>query len=180
MKEKRFRKDFAIKIGLIALPILVIGLVFTKAVILFMLPILTLVVSLVLMLVHPLKYLGIELVTFTTVLFGFVYGPGSGLITGLVLIILHLLLGHYFLGTYVAWVIPEYGLLGYLAGTMTSVGFVNFGIYSIIILNVANVVLTMLAESQNLFKSLPYNFTNILFNILLFTQIGATVLKIVA
>lgn len=179
MKERRLKKDLAIKIGLISIPLLVIGLVFTKAVILFMLPILTLVLSLVMMLVRPLKYLGIEFVTFTTVLFGFVYGPGSGMITGLVLVTLHLLIGQYRLGPYLLWVIPEYGLLGYLAGIMTNVGFLNFGIYSIIVINAMNILLTMIAESENIFRSLPYNLTNILFNILLFTQIGATVLKIV-
>ena len=118
------------------------------------------------------KLIGIELVTFTTVLAGFAFGPTAGIFVGLFLIITHLTIGHFAAGTYIMWVVPAYLALGFLAGTLTGFDFATLGIYLAVGLNVFNLALTFLTFPQNLGNYLPYSITNVIFNLILFSQFG--------
>lgn len=122
-----------------------------------------------------IKVVGLELVTFITVLSALAYGPAAGAVIGLVLIIFHLAIPQYS-GAYVAWVIPEYVLAAILATAISgSVGFV--GIAVTLILNAINIFLTFLVYKEHLPKYLPYAVTNVIFNVILFTQAGEAVLR---
>ena len=124
-----------------------------------------------------LRMIGIELVTFVSVVAGFVYGPFVGIAIALVLIIFHLLVSGYF-GIYFAWVIPEYPIAAYIASTMSSQSIVSVGILIVIGLNVINILLTAVAYRQNIGKYLLYAVTNVLLNVILFMAAGQIVVDI--
>jgi hypothetical protein len=118
-----------------------------------------------------LRIIGIELVTFVSVIAGYVYGPFIGIILSLVLITFHLLVSGYF-GIYFAWVIPEYPVAAYFASSMTAQSIAYVGVFIIVALNIANIIFTAIAYRQNLAKHLPFAAGNILFNIALFMFAG--------
>ncbi len=124
-----------------------------------------------------LRMIGIELVTFVSVVAGFVYGPFVGITIALVLIIFHLLVSGYF-GIYFAWVIPEYPIAAYIASTMTGQGIISVGILIVIGLNVINIFLTAIAYRQNIGKYFLYAVTNVLLNVILFMAAGQLVVDI--
>lgn len=121
------------------------------------------------------KSIGIELVTFTTILAGFAFGPTAGIFVGLFLIITHLTIGHFAAGTYIIWIVPIYLAIGFLAGTLTGFTFTTMGFYMVIAINLFNLILTFLTFPQNLGNYLPYSITNIIFNLILFSQFGPIV-----
>ncbi len=121
-----------------------------------------------------IRAIGIELVTFITVLSSLAYGPAAGAVLGLALMTVHIAIPHYS-GAYVAWVIPEYALAAFLAGALSG-GAASIGITVALALNSFNLFMTFLTYKQNLGKYLPYAVTNVLFNALLFSQAGEFVL----
>lgn len=125
------------------------------------------------------KSIGIELVTFTTVLAGFAFGPTAGILVGLFLIITHLTIGHFAAGIYIMWVVPAYLVLGFLAGVITGFDFATLGIYMVVGLNLFNLGLTFLTSPQNLGNYLPYSITNVIFNLILFSQFGSIAASLV-
>lgn len=159
--------------------ILVTALILQKFFLIFMLMILSLIISFFIGMFQMSKSIGIELVTFTTILAGFAFGPSWGIAIGLVLIILHFTLGHFAAGPYVLWVVPSYALIGFLAGTITGLDFVTMGVYMTIGLNAFNLFATITTYSQNLGNYLPFSITNILFNLILFNQIGPIIAVLV-
>lgn len=124
-----------------------------------------------------IKSIGIELVTFITILSALVYGPATGAVIGLALIIFHLVIPQY-AGAYVIWVIPEYALVAFLAAALGG-GIASVGITITLILNAINVLLTFIVYREHLPRYLPYAVTNVAFNIILFTQVGEAVLGMV-
>ena len=177
MELKKLNKSRVFQLLLVMIPFLVIGLIFSKAVFIFFMMIATVGLAFGILFMPAFKHIGIELVTFTTILVGFVWGPSTGMTVGLILLILHLIIGRYGLSTYLVWTIPEYIAMGFLAGTMKSVGFVNLGIYLSVGIVAINVVLTFIFSNPYFFKYLPYAIGNALFNVLLFLYIGSSVLK---
>jgi len=121
-----------------------------------------------------IKGIGVELVTFVTVLSSLAYGPAAGAIIGLVLIIFHLAIPQYS-GAYIIWVIPEYMLAAVVATTLSGSA-ASIGIIVTLALNAINVLLTFLVYKEHLPNYLPYVVTNVIFNALLFTQAGEAVL----
>ncbi len=121
-----------------------------------------------------IKAIGLELVTFITVLSSVAYGPLAGAVIGLALIIFHIAIPQY-AGAYIVWVIPEYAFAAVLAGALSG-SIASIGITVTLILNAINVFLTFLVYKENLGKYLPYAFTNVIFNFIFFTQGGEFVL----
>ena len=121
-----------------------------------------------------IKSIGLELVTFITVLSAMSYGTLAGAIIGLVLIVFHIAIPHYS-GAYVIWVIPEYALAAILANILSG-NAASVGITVTLALNAINILFTFIAYKPNLAKYLPYAFTNIIFNVILFNQAGEFVL----
>lgn len=124
------------------------------------------------------KSVGMELVTFTTVLAGFVFGPTTGAFIGLVLIISHLIIGHFAAGIYVVWVLPLYLAAGVLAGTVSGFDFVTLGLYTALAINGIGIVLTAIAYMQNLGSYIPFAITNVIFNLIVFSQFGPAVISL--
>ena len=177
MEYKKFTKSRIFQLLLVLLPFLVIGLFFSKAVFVFFMMIATVGVAFVILFFPPLKHIGIEFVTFTTILVGFVWGPGSGMTAGFILLILHLIIGRYALATYLVWTITEYIGIGFLSGTLQSLGFVNVGMYLSVGIVVVNSIISFIFTNQYFYKYLPYAIGNAIFNVGLFLYIGNIVLK---
>lgn len=121
-----------------------------------------------------IRAIGLELVTFITILSSLTYGTLAGAIIGLVLIVFHIAIPHYS-GAYVIWVIPEYALAAILANILSG-NVASVGITVTLVLNAINILFTFIAYKPNLGKYLPYAFTNIIFNFVLFSQAGEFVL----
>ena len=128
---------------------------------------------------YQVKNIGIELVTFTTILTGVVFGPATGAMVGLALIISHLIIGHFAFGAYILWLIPSYIVLGFLSGAVTGFDFFALGIYLTLGMNAFNLILTALIFPQNLGNYLPYSITNIMFNFIMFSFFGPAIYGLV-
>jgi hypothetical protein len=177
MELKKLSKSKIFQLLLAIMPFLVIGLFFSKAVFVFFMIVVAIGVSFVILLFPALKHIGIELVTFTTILVGFVWGPASGMTVGFVLLLLHLIIGRYAFSTYLVWTIPEYIAIGYLAWALQGLGFVTVGIYISVALAVINSILTFILSNNYFFKYLPYAVGNAMFNAVLFIYVGSAILK---
>ncbi len=129
---------------------------------------------------HMAKSIGLELVTFTAVLTGFVFGPTLGAVIALVLIILHFIIGQFAAGPYILWVIPAYVVIGFISGTMNgNISFDLLGIYLTLAINLFNFILTVITYPQNLGNYILFSVTNVLFNILLFSQLGLPLVALI-
>ena len=161
------------RVFLIAISLLILAFVLQKFFIIAILAVGSVAISFFIGTFQMAKSIGIELVTFTAVLTGFVFGPVMGAIIALVLIILHLIIGQFSAGPYILWVIPAYVTMGFLSGTLTGdISFDLLGIYLTLAINLFNLILTVITFPQNLGNYLPFSVTNILFNFLLFSQLG--------
>lgn len=161
-------KIYAIAIGLLLLAGLILFL--EKLFFFLVLTLLTVLVSLILRYLQPLKYMGIELATLSTILVGVVYGPVIGGVYGFTILLIHLILGHYYMGSYLIWVIPEYILLGILSGIFKNELSAILGLFLIVGINVLNMFLTSIAESDRVARLLPYAIGNSIINSVIFIQ----------
>ncbi|MBD3204548.1 hypothetical protein GF327_09735 [Candidatus Woesearchaeota archaeon] len=118
-----------------------------------------------------IKTIGLELVTLSAVLTGKVYGSFLGMVVGLILMVFHLFMSGY-MGLYILWVLPSYGLIGILAGIFSHVNIISLGISLTILLNVIYLSFTFIMTPGRVPKLLPYSITNIIINIIFFTSIG--------
>jgi len=128
-----------------------------------------------------LKKFGIELVTFTTVLSGFLYGPLVGMVVGAFLITVHLILAKS-LGSYVLYCIPTMAVVGLLAGyavaggwfggDIVMVGIILSLVYNLITAGLGTIVL------GDFFNELLWSGTNFALNFVLFLKIAPAVLSI--
>ena len=128
-----------------------------------------------------LKKFGIELVTFTTVLSGFLYGPLVGMVVGAFLITVHLILAKS-LGSCVLYCIPTMAVVGLLAGyavaggwfggDIVMVGIILSLVYNLITAGLGTIVL------GDFFNELLWSGTNFALNFVLFLKIAPAVLSI--
>ncbi len=159
--------------------LMVMVLVLQKFFILAVLILTSLVISYFVGMFQMAKSIGVELATFTTILAGFVFGPSTGAVVGLFLVITHLTVGHFSAGIYVLWVVPIYVAAGILSGTLAGFSFVTLGIYLMLGINVINLALTAVTFPQNLGNFLPYAVTNVIFNYILFSQFGPAIYSLI-
>lgn len=118
-------------------------------------------VSLVIGLFGPLKIVGLELVTFSTILVGSLFGSTVAAIFGVCLFIIHIFAARYSGGPYIIWVIPTYALIGILSGFLTDVRFL---VAMVIGVNVLDLALTSALYKSNLGKTLIFCIGNVIFN----------------
>jgi hypothetical protein len=123
-----------------------------------------------------IKIIGLELVTFTTVIFGYIYGPWVGGVFGLILILTHLIVSQSF-GEYVVWVVPEYIAAGVVAAFLAPTSIVVLGTAIISVIVLLNILFTSLFSNFNLGKYFIFAITNVAFNAFLFTLFGETLIK---
>jgi hypothetical protein len=173
MKIKKIRRKNIIKILILAIPIILAGLLFSKETLIFLFILSAILLDFMIFLFPSIKYFGVELITVTIILIGFVYGSVAGATAGFILLIFHLIVARYSLGTYITWLIPEYVAIGFVAGTFKEIGLINLGIYSTIGINAVNVFLSLMLDNSNFSENLIYSLTNVAFNIFLFIQLGS-------
>ncbi len=126
---------------------------------------------------HPVKYTGLELVTSSTMLVGIVYGPVIGGIYGFTMMLVHLILGDYYIGAYLMWLLPEYVLLGILSGILGTeiIGFI--GVFFIAGLNLLNLFFTFVGENERFVKELPFAIGNIIINSFILLQFFSSIVN---
>ena len=170
-------KIYSIAVGILLLGLMVLFL--EKIFFFLVIVIVTVLVALILRFLHPLKYLGVELVTLSTLLVGVVYGPAIGGIYGFVILLTHLIVGNYYIGAYLTWLIPEYILLGVLAGVLRTGLIGPFGVSLIVGLDLVNLFFTFIGENERVAKELPYVIGNILINSIIFIQFFSSVVSFI-
>lgn len=170
-------KIYAVGIGILLLAVLI----FLLEKILFFLIIssATIIVALILRFLHPVKYLGIELITLSTMLVGVVYGPVIGGIYGFVILLAHLLVGNYYMGNYLVWLVPEYILLGALSGIFGTEIIGALGVSFIIGMNVLNLILTLVGENERFAKELPFAVGNAAINSILLIHFFGSIVQFI-
>lgn len=139
----------------------------------------TVLVAGILRFLQPVKYLGVELVTLSTMLVGVVYGPLIGGIYAFVILLVHLILGDYYIGTYLMWVAPEYILLGVLSGIFGTAIIGPLGVSFIVGLNLLSLFFTFIGESDRVGKELPYVIGNIAINSVIFIQLFGSIVNFI-
>ncbi|MFH1623159.1 MAG: hypothetical protein ABIA12_01410 [Candidatus Aenigmatarchaeota archaeon] len=127
-----------------------------------------------------LRKVGIELVTFVTVLAGFLYGPSAGLMMGGVLVALHFVLARN-LGAHLVYCIPTMSLIGFLAGYghewpfgVALLGVSLSGLYNVITGAVGTVMF------GDFFQELVWSGSNFALNYVMFTAVAPAVVAAVA
>jgi hypothetical protein len=120
----------------------------------------------------PMKVFGIELVTFSTILAGTFFGPVTGAVFGVCLLIIHLIAARYSGGPYIIWTIPSYALIGALSGFLTEVKLLVTMVIGVILLDN---ILTLAFYKENYVKTLIFSVGNLAFNILLLLNLFSLV-----
>lgn len=121
-----------------------------------------------------IKMLGIELVTLTTVLTALQMGAEAGAIAGFILMTAHMVAGQ-FSGPYLLWVIPSYGVAGFVAGTV-GLDITTIGIGIAFVLNTIFTAITSAISPQGLSRFIPHALGNIVFNAILFMYVAPQLL----
>jgi len=155
------------KIVLIAITSLILLLLFLTQKKIFFLLIATgisVATSLVIRFFQPMKMVGIELVTFPTILIGSFFGSFVGAIFGVSLLVIHLIVAQHHGGTYIVWILPEYALIGFLSGLLTDVKLL---IVMIIAVNVINSILTLVFSREYFGRHFIFSIGNVIFNAIL-------------
>lgn len=172
-------KFYFIGSGLLLLLIMVLFL--EKFLFFIIITTLAILVALLLRVFEVLKYAGVELVTFSTIIVGAMFhNPFIGGLYAFTILITHLTLGDYYIGNYVAWVFPVYILLGVISGILGVNMAGNIGIIMIVGINLVNSFFTLIAESDRFGKELPYAIGNIIINIILFTQLFLPIMNLLS
>jgi len=128
-----------------------------------------------------LKKIGLELVTFITVLAGVVYGPLAGAVMGIVLLMLHFVLTRN-LGPYVAYCIPAMGVIGLIAGYASSFGAVgtDIAVFGVMLSLLYNLITGGLGSLMlnDFFEELVWSGSNFALNFVLFSAFAPVILSV--
>jgi hypothetical protein len=124
-----------------------------------------------------LKRAGLELVTFTTVVAGVMYGIIPGAIVGIVLVVIHDLLSHRIAG-YLLIVVPLFGAIGALASVFAGADIVLLGMGLTIF---SHIIFVLWQSMTHRFPVtyMPYLAANVLLNFFLFKNFAPTILSII-
>lgn len=167
------------KILLIAVPALILLILFLiqkQIFFLFIATVTSILISIIIGFVSPMKVIGIELVTFSTILAGNFFGPVTGAVFGVSLLIIHLIVSRYSGGPYLVWTIPVYALIGVLSGFLTDVNFLIAMVVGVIILDN---ILTLAFYRENCMKTFIFSIGNLAFNIILLLNVFGWVMGLV-
>lgn len=123
-----------------------------------------------------LKLFGVELVTFSTIVLGYAYGPMWGLLSGLGLATINNFMVRRGVRSYNFWVIPAFGVSGFAAGILNFVPIAVLGISITIGLHMIHTGLSLLFHSRLHQKYLMYVIPNIVLNAILFFRFATGVL----
>ncbi|MFB6191363.1 MAG: hypothetical protein ABEJ64_02955 [Candidatus Nanohaloarchaea archaeon] len=126
-----------------------------------------------------MKQVGVELATLSTILIAVTYGPVVGAVVGLAVITLQVTAGQY-TGSYIIWVIPSYGIAGFIAGSLSGADIFTLGFGLTAGMQVVFAALTSVMASGNLSRYLPYAVTNVLFNFAVFMYVAPALLPLMS
>jgi len=123
-----------------------------------------------------LRKIGIELVTFVTVLVGFAYGPSAGLAIGGALVALHFVLARN-LGPHLVYCVPAMAVVGFVAGYHATLPFGGVALTGVALSALYNLLTG--AAGTLMFNDLPdeaiWGGSNFLLNYMLFTLVAPAV-----
>lgn len=166
----KFDKRFLIAIPIVTVP----AFLFTSIMVFVGLIALTLVVSYIAAKTQ-LKKLGLELVTFTTVIAGVSYGIVPGIITGAVLILAHDIITKR-ISTYLLWVVPVFGLMGAIASIFAGTDLVILGVGLAVFAHMVFLTGQTLTSKFPL-TYIPYFAVNVLLNFFLFSNFAGHIIS---
>ncbi len=131
----------------------------------------TLTMAFLLGFAKPLKYVGIELVTLSTIYIGVTFGAMVGAVYAVAILLMHLIIGRYYIGPYLVWLLPEYAVLGIASGVLKA-GIIGMtGVLIVGSFNTINLLLTFVVEKERGMRYLPYVIGNTAINALLLMQV---------
>ena len=159
------------KIILIAAASLILLILFLTQKEIFLLLVATglaIAISVILGFVPPMKVVGIELVTFSTILAGSFFGSVFGAVFGVSLLIIHLIVSRYSGGPYIVWTLPLYAALGFFSGIFTDIKIL---IMMVVGINILDNILTACCYRENYMKTLIFSIGNIIFNVILILKV---------
>ncbi|MFB6191339.1 MAG: hypothetical protein ABEJ64_02835 [Candidatus Nanohaloarchaea archaeon] len=125
-----------------------------------------------------LNKLGIETSTFFTVVAGYHFGPETGAMLALLLIVAQVFTGKP--GVYILWVIPSFVAAGYVAGTFSGMDITLLGPLLSAGLQAIFVFFTIFMSRSRLGKYFQYAAFNVAFNLLLFNALGPVALEVLS
>ncbi len=159
-------------ISVISLLLLILFLTQKKIFFLLAITAASVATSLVMRVFPPMKIVGIELVTFPTILAGSLFGPFAGAVFGFSILIAHLIAANYHGGHYLVWTIPEHALIGVLAGILTGT---NSLIVMIIAIQLFNSLLNLVFNREGFTKHFIFALGNVTFNGILILKLFSTI-----
>jgi len=136
----------------------------------------SIIISLVIRFFEPIKIIGIELVTFSTILVGSFFGSPVGAVFGISLLIIHLIVANYHGGPYIAWILPEYVLIGAVSGFLTDV---NMLVVMVVGINIVNTILTLIFYRENFGKHFIFSLGNAVFNAVLLLKFFSLIMVLI-
>lgn len=134
------------------------------------------IISLIIRFFEPIKIIGVELVTFSTILVGSLFGSFVGAVFGVSLLIIHLIVSGYSGGPYLIWILPTYALIGILSGFLTDV---RMFIAMVIGINVLDNVLTLIFYRENFSKTFIFSIGNAVFNTILILKFFSLIIGLI-
>ncbi len=124
-------------------------------------------------------HIGIELITFVTVLSGFAYGPKIGAIVGASAMVCDYVfsgrLSYFSLVT-----VPTYALIGVAAGMLSGMNIVSLGIMMVLFYNIFTSALIFRFLGGDLDKCIRFGVSALIFNLVVFSSFAGTLLSIMA
>ncbi len=126
---------------------------------------------------YNINRFGLELSSFFTITTGYALGPETGAVFGLILITLQAFSGGA-PGFYILWVIPSYGLAGYLAGTYSSMPLSQIGPMLVAGFQTFFLTMTVIFSRGYTVKYFQYAVFNFAINTTLFSRAGGLVISV--
>jgi len=157
-------KTKAILVGVTCLILLILFLTQKPMFFLLLVTAVSIVISVIIGFFSPLKVIGVELVTFSTIIAGSFFGSAFAAVFGVCLLVIHLIVSRYTGGPYLVWTIPSYIVLGILSGFLTDVRLLIAMVVGIIVLDN---IFTLVFYKENYMKTLIFSVGNIAFNVIL-------------
>jgi hypothetical protein len=171
-----FAKKFNPKF-LLAIPIFTIPFMFYKTLMLIVLLIVATIFVSYLGSRTVLKKLGVELVTFTTVVTGVLFGMLPGIISGVVLIIIHDIITNR-IHNYWVVVVPLFGVVGALAGLYPNINIILLGVGLTLFSHITFMVFQTVTRHFPV-RYVPYFVLNVFLNAALFYSIAPLIVSVV-
>lgn len=126
-----------------------------------------------------LNNFGLEAASLFTIASGYALGPVNGFYLGLTFIMLQAFTGGP-PGFYVLWVIPSYGLAGYLAGSYNHIPIESLGPMLVAGFQTFFFTMTLIFSREYTAKYFHYAVFNFAFNTVMFTAVAPTIIQLLS